>query len=135
MIVKSIHLLAIVLLLGTGAALRLIIFPISNELSSEEATQFRGEAMLRARRVFWGSLIVSWVTGLYLMPWHKLGTLGTIHLKLALSIALTVITALIAISPHRRLWLKMRPYQRSLIDSLLMVGALTIWLSAYLTGL
>jgi hypothetical protein len=130
---KSIHLLALIVLLGTAVALRLIVFPIAGDLSAEEATQFRGEVMLRARRVFWGSLIASWVTGLYLMPWHALGSPGLIHVKLVLSIALTIITGLIAVSPHRRLWLRLRTHQRSLIDALLAIGALTIWLSSYLT--
>ena len=133
MIANSIHLLAIIVLFGTGVALRLIVFPIARDLSSEEATKFRGEVMLRARPVFWFSLIATWITGLYLLPWHELGSPGLIHLKLLLSIALTIIASLIAISPHRRLWLRLRSHQRALVEALLAIGALIIWLSLHLT--
>jgi hypothetical protein len=134
-IANSIHLLAIIVLLGTGLALRLIVFPIASDLSAEEATRFRGEVMLRARPVFWFSLIATWITGLYLVPWHELGSPGVIHLKLVLSIALTIIASLIAVSPHKRLWLKLRSHQHALVDALLAIGALIILLSPYLTGL
>ena len=128
LLLRWLHIVAIILLTGTIFSLRCLVIPALAVLAPEERTRLMGRLMARTRPTLWASSILFFVSSL-LLAIRQSGTGLLPVVKLTLSALLLLTVFLIAIPPHRTLAPRLLPIRERLLEVALALALLTcFWL-------
>lgn len=130
--IHAIHIVAVIVLLGTIVSLRFVVIPTARSLGGDIEPQLLGAAMIRVRRIVWLCLVVAYLTGILRIPFEEITSNPWALAKVILSAVFLAGALLLIVSPKRRIWLRTLEHRQVLLDVLLLLALAIIVISEFI---
>jgi hypothetical protein len=130
--IQAIHVISVIVLLGTIASLRFVVIPSASSLGAGAEPQMLGAAMIRVRRIVWISLAGVYLTGAFVFPFNEITSNSWLLTKAILAAAFLPGAILLVVSPKRRLWLRTVEHRQMLLNILLLLALAIILISEFM---